>query len=658
MKYRSEIDGLRAVAVIPVIAFHAGFSSFSGGFVGVDVFFVISGYLITTIILSEMELGKFSLVNFYEKRARRILPALFLVMFISLVVAWFWLLPDDMKEFSESLMAVSLFSSNIFFWSKTGYWDAASELKPLLHTWSLAVEEQYYVLFPLFLMIMWRYRKRWILGSFMILAGMSLALAHWGAYNKADSTFYLLPTRAWELAIGAAIAFYFLYRKQTIRAILSHKLVDDILGLLGLLMIIYSIVIYNEETPFPSLYTLVPTIGTGLIILFSSSTTLVGRLLSIKPLVAVGLISYSAYLWHQPLLAFARYKVISEPNELTYMGLAFLSFPLAYLSWRFVEKPFRTKGKFTRKAIFTYSLIGSLAFISIGFVGHLTNGLPQRLAPDVAELSLLNNGCLTSCLDVKKRTAGSTCIIGKQGVSPSFALLGDSHSTRLTKSLDKILRSNNKSMVVFSQSWCPPLIDFATTNHGKRPYCRDFMNNAFSSIENNSNIKTVFLHAEWANYTKGMRAGEKVEAFYTDSFSPEESIDENTLAFTRSLERTQSFLSNLKKNTILISSVPEYELHVPQTLAKLRLEGVNELPVEYQINFSKYQDRNKEVLGAFNFTKSKDLAITIIDAYAVLCEKEFCSYVDGNRPLYQDKSHLSYEGSTLITRELEKYINR
>jgi peptidoglycan/LPS O-acetylase OafA/YrhL len=352
MKYRSEIDGLRVIAVIPVILFHAGLSTFSGGFVGVDVFFVISGYLITTIILSEMEQGKFSLLAFYERRARRILPALFLVMLVSLPFAWFWLLPKDMKDFSQSLVAVSSFSSNFLFWRESGYWDTASELKPLLHTWSLAVEEQYYVLFPLFLMLMWNYRKRWILGAFILIAGTSLATAQWGAYYKPSAAFYLLPTRGWELAIGAGIAFYFLYRKQAIRTLLSHKLIDEVLGLLGLMMIGYGIFVFDETTPFPGFYALVPTIGAGLIILFSSSQTMVGRLLGSKPLVALGLISYSAYLWHQPLLAFTRHGrhgMIVDLSEMTYAIIAFLSFPFAYLSWKYVEQPFRNGNGLSRK---------------------------------------------------------------------------------------------------------------------------------------------------------------------------------------------------------------------------------------------------------------------------------------------------------------------
>jgi peptidoglycan/LPS O-acetylase OafA/YrhL len=374
MKYRSEIDGLRAVAVVPVILFHAGVSTFSGGFVGVDVFFVISGYLITTIILSEMEKGTFSLLNFYERRARRILPALFLIMLVSIPFAWFWLLPSDMKDFSQSLVAVSSFSSNILFWRESGYWDTVSELKPLLHTWSLAIEEQYYVLFPLFLMLMWSYRKRWILGAFILIAGASLATAQWGAYHKPSAAFYLLPTRGWELAIGAGIAFYFLYRKQTIRTLLSHKLIDEALGLLGLLMIGYGVFVFDETTPFPGFYALIPTIGTGLIILFASSQTMAGRLLSSRLFIGIGLISYSAYLWHQPLLAFARYRTIADTSELTYAIIAFLSFPLAYFSWRFIEKPFRSKEKISRKFVLIFSSIGSVFFVLIGLIGHFSNG--------------------------------------------------------------------------------------------------------------------------------------------------------------------------------------------------------------------------------------------------------------------------------------------
>jgi len=208
MNYRREIDGIRALAVIPVIFFHAGFSLFSGGYVGVDVFFVISGYLITGIVMAEVTRGTFSIADFYERRIRRILPALFLVVVVCVPVAFLVLLPADLKEFGQSLIAVATFSSNVFFWSQSGYFHGAAELKPLLHTWSLAVEEQFYVLFPLLLLFMWRWGRKWTVAILLTLAVASLLLAEWGALNKPIATFFLLPTRAWELLLGSLVAFY------------------------------------------------------------------------------------------------------------------------------------------------------------------------------------------------------------------------------------------------------------------------------------------------------------------------------------------------------------------------------------------------------------------------------------------------------------------
>lgn len=386
MKYRREIDGLRAVAVLPVIFYHAELEAFSGGFVGVDVFFVISGYLITTIILTEKEKGTFSLVKFYERRARRILPALFFVMLCCLPFAWLWLLPNHLKEFSQSLTAVSLFSSNILFWRETGYFATAAELKPLLHTWSLAVEEQYYVLFPLFLMLTWRLRKRLIFCALMGLSIVSLAIAHWGAYNDAKAAFFLLPTRGWELAIGALIGFYFLYRKEQAELIASHKVTSEGLGFIGLALICYSVFAFDKSTPFPSFYALIPTVGTALIIVFSTSKSLVGRLLGTKLMVGIGLLSYSTYLWHQPLLVFERHRSQNDLSISLLLTLSALSIVLAYVSWRFVEMPFRNKNAISSKNIFLFAFLGSVFFFAIGLAGLCTNGFDSRYTLDDLKL--------------------------------------------------------------------------------------------------------------------------------------------------------------------------------------------------------------------------------------------------------------------------------
>ena len=360
MKYRREVDGLRALAVIPVMLYHAGFKLFGGGFVGVDVFFVISGYLITHNILSEKESGTFSLINFYERRARRILPALFFVMSMCIPVAWVLLLPNDLHNFSKSLIAVCLFISNILFWRGGGYFEDAVELNPLIHTWSLSVEEQYYVLFPIFVLIFWRFGKRRLFGILAIIAIFSLAVCEWGAYNKPVMTFFLLPTRGWEIAIGAFTAI--LFTKQ----IGGSKTLHQLLSIIGLCMVLVSIFTFKKNTPFPSLYTILPTIGASLIILFGKPSTMVGKLLGKKLFVGIGLISYSAYLWHQPLLSFTRYATISEPSLIIKGLILILTLLLAFITWKYVEQPFKNRKQFPRHKIFKYSLFISLLFISVG----------------------------------------------------------------------------------------------------------------------------------------------------------------------------------------------------------------------------------------------------------------------------------------------------
>lgn len=364
MNYRPEIDGLRAIAVLPVLFFHAGFELFAGGFVGVDIFFVISGYLITSIILKEKLANTFTIANFYERRARRILPALFFIMICCVPAAFILMTPSELKDFGLSLSATSLFGSNILFWQDSGYFAGPNELKPLLHTWSLAVEEQYYLFFPIFLMLIWRFGLKWIAGILMLLAVVSLLISHWAAFNAPVANFYLLPTRGWELLLGVFAAFYILYKDYSFK--FASPLVSEIAGVIGIFLIIFSIFSFDESTPFPSFWALIPTFGTVLIILFSTPKTLVGRFLSIKFIVATGLISYSLYLWHQPIFAFSRMYSSDHLSPLTLIFLIALSFFLAYVSWRYVEKIFREKNKISRRSIFISSILGSILFIVIG----------------------------------------------------------------------------------------------------------------------------------------------------------------------------------------------------------------------------------------------------------------------------------------------------
>ncbi|WP_024278767.1 acyltransferase [Xanthobacter sp. 126] len=375
MKYRSEVDGLRAFAVMPVIFFHAGFWPFTGGYIGVDIFFVISGYLITSILIKEVATDSYSILRFYERRARRILPALFLVMGVTAVFCYFFMLPDELKRFGQSVVATTLFSNNILLTLTSGYWDMDSEFKPLLHTWSLGVEEQYYILFPLYIYAGWKLFPKALAPSLAAIGVASLVLACWSVTRHPDAAFYLLPTRAWELLIGSIAAFVLQSRDG---APLVHRFSQP-LSLLGLIMVAAPSVVFTPHTPMPSLWTLIPTAGAALVIVFAHNGTLANRILSLKVLVGIGLVSYSAYLWHNPLFVLARIYSPTPPSYMVMAILTVLTMILAYFSWKYVERPFRTKGLFGQRSIFAYSAAASVVFIAMGGYLNFSLGIPSRM---------------------------------------------------------------------------------------------------------------------------------------------------------------------------------------------------------------------------------------------------------------------------------------
>jgi peptidoglycan/LPS O-acetylase OafA/YrhL len=506
MRYRAEIDGLRAVALLPVILFHAGFEIFSGGFVGVDVFFVISGYLITAIILFELDEGKFSVINFYERRARRILPALFVVMFACLPFAWLWMLPREMKNFSQSLVAVSVFASNVLFWRTDNYFETAVELKPLLHTWSLAVEEQYYLFFPVFLMLTWRLGKRWILAMLAVVAVISLAVAQWGSVAIPALTFYLLPTRGWELLIGAFVAFYF---SNGVNQNLS-KSVSQVGSAIGLLLLIYAIFAFDKQTPFPSLYTLIPTIGTALICLCATQQTLVGKLLGSKPFVGIGLISYSAYLWHQPLFAFARHRSLYEPSKLLLCALVVAAFVLAYFSWKYVESSFRNKQRFSRKQIFIYGAVGSAFFVVLGLVGHFNKGYPSRMPqsteiPEI-EMSMIDNGwCFYSIDSIDSLTFGAKgleCWLGDKSSNKKGILFGDSFAAHYDPLWNSVGLESKVAINTITTNWCFPSINDEFPGTPSSRALQQCLYNRKYLIDNISKYDFAIFSGEWNKILK------------------------------------------------------------------------------------------------------------------------------------------------------------
>lgn len=632
--------------MVPVILFHAGVSTFSGGFVGVDIFFVISGYLITSILIEEIDAGSFSLVRFYERRARRILPALFFVMALCIPFAFAWMLPVAFKDFSQSLGAIALFSSNVLFWLEADYFAEDAEEKPLLHTWSLAVEEQYYVLFPLFLLLLWRAGRRNAVLATALLALVSLFLSELGWRLAPVANFYLLPTRAWELLAGSLCAFWMRERPPS---------ANGPLALLGLGMILYSILVFNAETPFPSLHTLLPVGGAALVILYGEAGTLAARVLSARPMVGVGLVSYSAYLWHQPLFAFARIRSPLPPEPWVLALLAAASFPLAYLTWRYVERPFRARTPAApgRRAIFAGAGLGVLAFVGLGLAGQVGDGFPARLPPEVLQAVEVRRGDTSGCLNRFSNAEllqGRNCKIGAEGETATIALLGDSHAAAITDAFGEALESWSLSALTFSGSWCAPLMDFGTDNAFKNPACRARMNAAFRQVMANGEVETVILFAQWPNYVLGRRWNDRHVAAYTFDGRPSSGAADNAVMFEQAFLRTIETLEGSGKKVFIVASVPEYEFHVRNTFGKSINFGTDK--ERLILEAAEYKARNREVAEIFSRLRSR-FDVAILDTWDVFCGKIGCDPISPEgEPLYMDGNHLGYVGGKLLSEDI------
>lgn len=639
INYRKEIDGLRAIAVISVIFYHTGLLGFSGGFVGVDVFFVISGYLITSIIISEMEEGTFSLVNFYERRARRILPALFLVTASCIIPAWLWLTPKEMKLFSESLIGVSTFTSNIAFWFQSGYFATTNELKPLIHTWSLAIEEQYYFLFPIFLLIMWKFGKKTTLKTLIAIFLISLTLGIYGGYNIATFSFYNLPTRGWELVIGAFISFYFSFNKKTVLNFLTRQ----ILSVVGMVMILYSIFNFNYETPFPSHYTLIPTLGAALIILFSNEKTIIGKFLSIKPLTSIGLISYSAYLWHQPLLAYFKLGGFFKNELNTKLFIVTLTFLLGFLNWKLIENPFRDPLKVSKKKIFLYSIFFISTFATIGFWGYSSNGFPSN--------------------DLKTHEPNSSKLL-----KTDIILIGDSHAAQLRYGLEKITYG---SVSDFSGLCCIPFLNVDRYDYRKqKKYCSKKINLAFDYIKEKNPNAFVVLHSmgplyldktPFKNDLDPRLIGQGIE------LESDKSIKDPWKIYEIGLRTTLIELEKLKTvKPIFIIDVPELGIkegckknNKTLQIGSFKISDlVNPFPSELCfVPREEYDKRTYKYIKMIKSILSEFPKVLLIDPTNLFCDRYRCKGYDPDYGLlYGDEDHLNKYGSLYFANYFSKIV--
>ena len=594
LKYRAEIDGLRAIAVIPVILFHAGFELFKGGFVGVDVFFVISGYLITTIMIEDLEKKKFSILNFYERRARRILPVLFVVMFVSAVFAWV-LLPDlSLDDFGNGLSGVSLFVSNVVFWRQQGYFEESVELNPIVHTWSLAVEEQFYVFFPIFLILAWRFGKSRVFWLVFLMSAVSLLLSEWGWRNYASACFYLAPTRAWELFAGSIAAL--IINKKGVRK-------NNHLALLGLIAIISSMLFFDEATPVPSIYTLIPVLGTILLVLYAEKETIIAKLLSNRLFVGLGLISYSAYLWHQPIFSFFRvYKNQVSLNWLDSTALILIILSLSYLSWKIVETPFRNRSFLSSSTLFSITLLGLLSLFGIGYaskkVAHANTHEMARLLSENQFINW-NNG------DERKFMEGrlmyplrpvDTVVVGSSRVMQinslimghdiqNLAVSGASLEDDISLGLEALAKLNYKNIYISADPW---LINL---HNGQKRY---------HSINE--------LYDYWI---KRMYANQPLSQFLDIELSKK--INETPETLLKSLRK---FLL-IKKNTIPVDeSVEAY--------AKKAYDG-------FHIYNDTYVNKTPELIArGFNSSLNYSMKDFEYDTQAIKHLEDFVSYLQGN----------------------------
>jgi len=644
MKYRSEIDGLRALAVLPVIFYHAGFDLFRGGFVGVDVFFVISGYLITSIIMEELQNEKFSLIYFYERRARRILPALFFVMLVSIFFAWNWMQPMQMKNFSQSLFAVSIFSSNILFWLESGYFEEISEEKPLLHTWSLAVEEQYYLFFPIFLIFIWKFkRKKIILILFSILITSLLLSEYASRFNK-EANFYLTPFRIWELFFGSITAI-----------IIKDKILrnNNFLSFTGLFAILFSVLFYDETTPFPSFYTLLPVVGSVLVIIYANDKTFVAKFLSIKPIVAIGLISYSAYLWQQPIFSFIKIRFLDEPSKLMMFMLSILSLLIATITWRYIEKPFRKKlnSPVSKKNVFLFSIIGIIFFTTLGLYGHLQKGnvVKYQVSPMIYK-SIVRTNKQSECFgrDRIHEIKDWYCIIGKKKTKPSLVVFGDSHGLSFLPTVDSTMSRLNESAYFIGTHACLPFLKIHSFHNDQSlRNCNKLNKRVFNFIKQN-NIKNIILVARWTYYTDGGYDGNDFSYIALESKN-KKNKDISRNAFKVGLKETVDAYKNLGVKITVISQVPQQKHKALDLYFESLRRG------DSVSNISLKRNDHDQLQKFVNSLFEKE-EINFLNFTDIFCNSEVCAVGDKIKSLYYDDDHLSLSGSELIEEPTINYL--
>ena len=643
IRYRPEIDGLRALAVIPVIFFHAGFKAFSGGFVGVDVFFVISGYLISSVIMRDLEAGTFSYFGFYERRARRILPALFFVSICCVPFALLWMTPADLKTFCNALFSVILSVSNLFFFSLGGYFGAPIELNPLLHTWSLAIEEQFYIVLPMVLLLLHRSRRNQITVFLVAGAIVSLVSSEYLSRLFPSINFYLTPSRAWELLSGAIVA-----RSN----FLAPRWGNQLLSIIGIVLIAWAIFNFDDMYRTPSLWTLIPVIGTCLVVVSANEGTITHFCLSYRPVVFLGLVSYSAYLIHQPLFAFARYRSIAPLSDVILWVLIVATFLLACISWRWVETPWRKPRTYpflTNK--FLIGLSGSLAGMVLVLLiySQLTGGIVSRYSQqDLAILQGSNDigNYRNLCLEAPSPddlAARALCHLGVTNGKTDFVLFGDSFAGALADGVNAAAMISGKSGILFGLHSCPPIIAVGGTWLQTKSTCYNFQNSMLATVDM-LKPRAVILSSAW---------GQLESQRLISDFSP--TAKDGVEAFKAPLIAMIDAFNHRRIAVFIVCCTPHarWGVDIPMSLAKIDHFSTQ---MDIRTKLTDFQEENKTAFALFGSTEVKSRA-NLVDVTKDFCHNDFCDLVKDGKPLFFDGGHLSKFGSLSLAPTLSQIFD-
>ncbi len=645
LPYRSEVDGLRAVAVLPVILFHAGAPGFAGGYIGVDVFFVISGYLITSIILRDHAADRFSFKTFYERRARRLLPALYLVIAATLPFAFLWMTPYEFKIYGQSIGYTALFVANIGLESETGYFHDRADLYPFLHTWSLSVEEQFYIIFPLLLLWLMRWRS-WVapLVLSLIFVG-SLALSEIRSETLTRPNFYYLTTRAWELLAGCGVALWL--QKTSLKEALALPVAG-----VGAALLAASYVIFDGTQPHPSLMTLLPVGGTALLLLGCNGTDLVSRALSWRPLVFVGLISYPAYLWHQPLFAFARIRSGDQIALGGALALSLAALGLAFLTWKYLETPVRRGVVLPlRKNVFRFFGAATASIVAVALVLDQTEGVPQRFGPEVARIAPMANNLPPYEARCQSRpnhiiAPENACLHGDTS-APRVAIWGDSHAMVMAGPLGTALADRGLGLVDFTFRSCTPVTTDigATTEDACLDYNRLILDHILASPE----IDLVVLHGRWPALVAGgvFDNGAGGIAGGGRSATPRDSVGEERLGTVRSaISDVVSSLLQGGKEVVVLSGIPEAGWDVPGKMVRDHILGMRNGPLVYpRAAWDAYNSNGLGILQSIAATSG----ILLVDPSDTVCGPgPECQVERDGLPQYFDDDHLTQAAAARV----------